>query len=65
MTVDKHGVRRDGVLDANLRFLHYDNLYACNLSVFPSSPAANPSLTLVALALSLAAHLKQKLFIAS
>jgi len=43
-----------GVVDANLKFLAYDNLYACDNSVFPVSPAANPSLTLAALALRLA-----------
>ena len=47
-----------GVVDQNLKFLTYDNLYACDNSVFPVSPAANPSLTTVALALRLAAHLK-------
>jgi choline dehydrogenase-like flavoprotein len=46
-----------GVVDPDLRFLAYDNLYACDNSVFPASPAANPSLTLTALALRLAAHL--------
>lgn len=46
-----------GVVDADLKFLGYDNLYACDNSVFPTSPAANPSLTLAALALRLAAHL--------
>ncbi|WP_425567691.1 GMC oxidoreductase [Nonomuraea dietziae] len=33
------------------------NLYVCDLSVFPTSPAANPSLTLAALAMRLAAGL--------
>jgi choline dehydrogenase-like flavoprotein len=46
-----------GVVDANLRFLAYDNLYACDNSVFPTSPAANPTLTLAALSLRLARHL--------
>ena len=46
-----------GVVDADLKFLGYDNLYACDNSVFPTSPAANPSLTLAALALRLADHL--------
>jgi choline dehydrogenase-like flavoprotein len=46
-----------GVVNTDLRFLAYDNLYACDLSVFPTSPAANPSLTLAALALRLADHL--------
>lgn len=47
----------DGVVDADLRFLDYENLFACDNSVFPTSPAANPTLTLVALALRLAKHL--------
>lgn len=47
-----------GVVDQNLKFLAYDNLYACDNSVFPVSPAANPSLTTVALALRLANQLK-------
>jgi choline dehydrogenase-like flavoprotein len=46
-----------GVVDADLKFLSYDNLYACVNSVFPVSPAANPSLTLAALALRLAHRL--------
>jgi choline dehydrogenase-like flavoprotein len=46
-----------GVVDADLRFLGYNNLFACDNSVFPTSPAANPSLTLAALALRLAGHL--------
>ncbi|MBW3596005.1 MAG: GMC family oxidoreductase N-terminal domain-containing protein, partial [Planctomycetes bacterium] len=43
-----------GVVDENLKLLAYDNLYCCDVSVFPSIPAANPSLTLAALALRLA-----------
>ena len=46
-----------GVVDPDLKFLDYDNLFACDNSVFPASPAANPSLTLAALALRLANHL--------
>jgi choline dehydrogenase-like flavoprotein len=45
------------VVDSDLRFLAYENLFACDNSVFPSSPAANPTLTLAALALRLARHL--------
>lgn len=47
-----------GVVDADLRVLGYDNLYVCDNSVFPSSPAANPTLTLAALAIRLADHLQ-------
>ncbi|KAH8761364.1 hypothetical protein BGZ57DRAFT_904650 [Hyaloscypha finlandica] len=39
-----------GVVDQDLKFEGYENLYACDNSVFPCSPAGNPSLTLVALA---------------
>ena len=46
------------VVDADLKFHHYENLFACDNSVFPASPAANPSLTLAALALRLGTHLK-------
>ena len=41
---------QQGVVDENLKFEGYKNLYACDNSVFPCSPAGNPSLTLVALA---------------
>ncbi|WP_408997063.1 GMC oxidoreductase [Streptomyces europaeiscabiei] len=50
--------RVGGIIDSGLRFLGYDNLYACDNSVFPTSRAATPSLTLAALALRLAEHLK-------
>jgi choline dehydrogenase-like flavoprotein len=46
------------VVDLNLKFHNYANLYVCDLSVFPTSPAANPTLTLAALAIRLADHLK-------
>lgn len=47
------------VVDPNLKFHAYENLYACDLSVFPTSPAANPSLTLAALAIRLADRLRE------
>ena len=50
-----------GVVDQDLKILGTDNVYICDLSVFPSSPTANPSLTLVALALRLADHLQGSL----
>lgn len=49
-----------GVVDENLKFESHDNLYACDVSVFPTIPCANPSLTLAALALRLADHLADK-----
>lgn len=48
------------VVNADLRFHEYDNLYCCDLSVFPDIPAANPSLTLGALALRLADDLRAR-----
>ena len=51
----------DGVVDKDLKMLGTNNVYVCDLSVFPSSPTANPSLTLVALALRLAEHIQQNL----
>jgi choline dehydrogenase-like flavoprotein len=50
----------DGVVDPDLKVYGKDNLYVCDLSVFPTSPAANPSLTLAALAMRLAAHLSDR-----
>ncbi len=47
-----------GVVDDDLKFEAYENLYCCDVSVFPRIPTANPCLTLVALAQRLAAHLK-------
>ncbi|KAF5536591.1 FAD NAD(P)-binding domain-containing protein [Fusarium napiforme] len=47
-----------GILDQNLKMKHgWDNVYVCDLSVFPYSPAANPTLSLAALSLRLSDHL--------
>ncbi|KAF7367522.1 FAD/NAD(P)-binding domain-containing protein [Mycena sanguinolenta] len=47
-----------GVLDSDLKMRSgWSNVYVCDLSVFPYSPAANPSLTLAALSLRLSDHL--------
>ncbi len=46
------------VVDANCRVHGVDNLYVASAAVFPTSGQANPTLTVVALALRLAAHLK-------
>ena len=50
-----------GVVDTNLKFEAYDNLYCADPSVWPFIPAANPSLTLVALSLRLANHLQSQI----
>lgn len=50
-----------GVVDADGRVHGIANLYVAGSSVFPTSGSANPTLTIVALALRLAAHLKTRL----
>ena len=47
----------DCVVDSDLAVVGQPGLYVCDNSVFPNCPAANPSLTLAALALRLADHL--------
>ena len=47
MSRDEHDVK--GVVDKNFKYIGVDNLYVCDLSVFPVSPPANPTLTLAAL----------------
>ena len=53
MSVDE----RDGVVDPACRVHGVDNLFVASAAVFPSSGQANPTLTLIALALRLADHL--------
>lgn len=50
-----------GVVDTDLKFGAYDNLYCADPSVWPFIPAANPALTLVALSLRLAGHLQLRI----
>ncbi len=47
------------VVDVNCRVHEVQNLYIAGAAVFPTSSQANPTLTIVALALRLAAHLQQ------
>jgi choline dehydrogenase-like flavoprotein len=49
---------RTSVVDANCRIHGVDNLYVAGGAVFPTSSQANPTLTIVALAVRLAAHLR-------
>jgi hypothetical protein len=51
---------QDGIVNANLRMHTVENLYVAGCSVFPTGGFANPTLTIVALALRLAAHLKER-----
>ncbi|MDF2766753.1 MAG: oxidoreductase, partial [Rhodospirillales bacterium] len=50
-----------GVVDGDCRVHGIANLYVAGSSVFPNSGSANLTLTVVALALRLAAHLEQRL----
>ena len=49
-----------GVVNRNCRMHSIDNLYIAGSSAFPTTGWANPTLTIVALALRLAEHLKQR-----
>jgi choline dehydrogenase-like flavoprotein len=49
-----------GVVDGDCRMFGLDNLYVAGSAVFPTSSHANPTLTIVALACRLAAHLRHR-----
>ncbi|MEM8859814.1 MAG: GMC family oxidoreductase [Chloroflexota bacterium] len=49
---------QDGVVDKNCAVHGFDNLFIAGGSVFPTSGHENPTLTIVALALRLAEHIK-------
>ena len=51
----------DSVVNSDLKFHNLDNLFICGGSVFRSSGHANPTLTIVQLALRLSDHLKTML----
>ncbi len=58
------GMRMDddplcGVVDTNLRLHGTDNTYVCSGAVLPTSSFSNPTHTVLALAIRLAAHLNQ------
>jgi choline dehydrogenase-like flavoprotein len=57
-TTRMHRDPAHGVVDENCRVHEMDNLYIAGGSVFPTGGYANPSLTIVALSLRLADHLK-------
>ncbi len=60
-TTRMHVDPTQGVVDENCRVHGVANLYVAGSSVFPTGGAANPTLTIVALALRLADHLKERL----
>jgi choline dehydrogenase-like flavoprotein len=49
------------VLDLNCKAHELDNLYVTDASFFPSIGAVNPTLTIIANALRVAAHLRERL----
>jgi choline dehydrogenase-like flavoprotein len=51
----------DGVVDTDCRVHGVDNLYLAGSAVFPTEGVANPTFTLVVLALRLGAHLRKLL----
>ena len=51
---------RTSVVDADGRIHSVDNLYISSSAIFPTSSQANPTLSIVAFALRLAAHLKTR-----
>ncbi|MCB1723941.1 MAG: GMC family oxidoreductase [Gammaproteobacteria bacterium] len=59
-TTRMHDDPRQGVVDRNAKVHGVDNLYIAGSSVFPTSGAANPTLTIVALTLRLADHLRTR-----
>jgi choline dehydrogenase-like flavoprotein len=60
-TTRMHDNPRNGVVDADCRVHGVPNLFIAGSSVFPTGGYANPTLTIVALALRLAAHLQSEL----
>ncbi|KZT38697.1 FAD/NAD(P)-binding domain-containing protein [Sistotremastrum suecicum HHB10207 ss-3] len=52
---------KKALIDTDLKLKYgYDGVYVCDLSIFPFAPAANPTLTLAALALRLSDHLMKR-----
>ncbi|MGZ8552179.1 MAG: GMC oxidoreductase, partial [Chitinophagaceae bacterium] len=51
---------KTGVVDANCKVHGIDNLYAAGSSCFTTGGAVNPTLSIVAIAIRLSDHIKQK-----
>jgi choline dehydrogenase-like flavoprotein len=60
-TTRMHADPRHGVVDVNARVYGTSNLYVAGSSIFPTSGYVNPTLTIVALTLRLADHLRARL----
>ena len=60
-TTRMHRDERSGVVDRDCRVHGLENLYVAGSSVFPTGGFANPTLTVVAMALRLADHLRRRL----
>jgi choline dehydrogenase-like flavoprotein len=58
-TTRMHEDPRQGVVDADCRVHGAANLFVAGSSVFPTGGTAGPTLTIVALALRLAGHIRQ------
>jgi choline dehydrogenase-like flavoprotein len=52
---------RTSVLDTNCKAHELDNLYVVDGSFFPSSSAVNPGLTIMANALRVGDHIKERI----
>lgn len=52
---------KTGVVDADCKVYGIDNLYIAGSSCFATGGAVNPTLTVVAISLRLATHLKDKI----
>lgn len=57
-TTRMHDDPKQGVVDANLKIHGMTNLFITGSSVFPTAGYANPTLTIIALAIRLADHIK-------
>jgi choline dehydrogenase-like flavoprotein len=60
-TTRMHKDPKQGVTDPDCRVHGVSNVYIAGSSLFPNSGHANPTITIVALALRLADHIKQKM----
>jgi choline dehydrogenase-like flavoprotein len=59
-TTRMHDDPKQGVVDKNCRVHGLENLYIAGSSIFPTAGYANPTLTIVALAVRLAEHLQRQ-----